>query len=284
MKLIAFQTAPLLDGFADAYRTASHAWLARLVPVARGTFTVLAGIEVALSGIIYGFRRHALDDVAARFVLKFGLLAVLLAVVTNVTAWLPPIIGGFAAAGRRPSGRPVRSIRRTSSTLASPSPGGCWRRSTLFGVLAHPATAVFAAISALIVIVAYVLVAAQLVLALVESYVVLTAGVVFLGFAACRATAGIADGFLTHVVRLGVRIFLLYLIVSLGSELSRGWIATISADQLLVPASPDRPGARRRDHFRAAGGPHSRRVVESHRQPAVLRPGAGAREPLMGGT
>jgi P-type conjugative transfer protein TrbL len=232
------QAGPLIDSLADAYRVASHAWLARLVPVARSTFVVLAGIEVALSGIIYGLRRHALDDIAARFILRFALLAFLLAVVTNMSLWLPPVIGGFAAAGEAAIGASGTVNPSDVIDIGVAIAGRLLAALDTVGVLAHPATAVFAAVSALIVVVAYVLVAAQLVLALVESYVVLTAGVVFLGFAACRATAGIAEGFLTHVVRLGVRIFLLYLIVSLGSELSRGWIATITADQLFAPASP----------------------------------------------
>jgi type IV secretion system protein TrbL len=236
--VLLIQTATVVDSFADAYRTASQAWLARLVPVARGTFTVLAGIEVALSGAIYGLRRQALDDVAARFVLKFALLAGLLGVITNSTLWLQPIVDGFAAAGEHAIGANGTVNPSDVIDIGVAIAGRLLTALDAVGVLTHPATAMFAAISALIVVIAYVLVAAQLVLALVESYVVLTAGVVFLGFAACRATAGIAEGFLTHVVRLGVRIFLLYLIVSLGSELSRGWVDTITPDQLFAPASP----------------------------------------------
>jgi P-type conjugative transfer protein TrbL len=232
------QSAAVLDSLTVAYRTASHAWLARLVPVARGTFTVLAGIEVAISGLIYGMRRQAMDDVAARCVLKFALLAFLLAVVTNMSAWLPPLIGGFAAAGEAAVGATGTVNPSDIVDIGVALAGRLLGALDTVGVLTHPTMALFAAASALIVVVAYVLVAAQLVLALVESYVVLTAGVVFLGFAASRATAGIAEAFLTHVVRLGVRIFLLYLIVSLGTELSRGWIATITADQLFEPASP----------------------------------------------
>jgi type IV secretion system protein TrbL len=230
------QTA--IDGLSDAYRVASHAWLARLTPVARSTFVVLAGIEVAVSGAIYGLRRQRLDDVAGRFVLKFALLAFLLGVVTNSAVWLPPIIAGFAAAGETAIGAQGTVNPSDVVDIGVAIAGKLLGALDTVGVLAHPATAVFAAISALIVVIAYVLVAAQLVLALVESYVVLTAGVVFLGFAASRATAGIADGFLTHVVRLGVRIFLLYLIVSLGSEVSRGWVDAITAEQLFGAGSP----------------------------------------------
>jgi len=74
------QVGPPLDAITDAYRSASGAWLSRLMPIARRTFITLAGIEIALSGLLYGLRRHALDDIAARFVLKFALLAALLAV------------------------------------------------------------------------------------------------------------------------------------------------------------------------------------------------------------
>jgi P-type conjugative transfer protein TrbL len=230
------QTA--IDGLSDAYRTASHAWLARLVPVAERTFTVLAGVEIALSGAIYGLRRHALDDIAARFILKFALLAGMLGVISNSAMWLQPLLVGFAAAGETAIGANGTVNPSDVIDIGVAMAGRLLTALDAVGVLAHPATAVFAAVSALIVVIAYVLVAAQLVLALVESYVVLAAGVVFLGFAACRATAGIADGFLTHVVRLGVRIFLLYLIVSLGGELSRGWVEAISTEQLFGAGSP----------------------------------------------
>jgi hypothetical protein len=43
---------------------------------------------------------------------------------------------------------------------------------------------------------------------------------------------------LSYAVHVGVKIFLLYLMVSVGSELSRGWVDLIRADQLFGPGSP----------------------------------------------
>ncbi len=232
------QAGPPLDAITDAYRSASGAWLARLMPIARRTFITLAGIEIALSGLLYGLRRHALDDIAARFVLKFALLAALLAVVTDSATWLPPIVRGFAGAGERATGATGTVDPSDVLDVGVALAGRLLTALDAVGVLRHPALALFAAVSAVIILLAYVVVAAQLVVALVESYVVLAGGVIFLGFAAWRATAGIADGYLTHVIRLGVRIFLLYLIVSLGSEVSRGWVATIQADALFAAGSP----------------------------------------------
>ena len=57
----AVQSTPLIDSLADAYRIASRAWLARLVPIARETFTVLAGIEIGLSGLVTGGDRVLLN-------------------------------------------------------------------------------------------------------------------------------------------------------------------------------------------------------------------------------
>src|SRR5215469_4030339 len=98
----------ILDGIGSAYASASHVWLARLVPVAQRTFAVLAGVEVAISALVYGLRRGALDDVAARFVLKFMLLAVMLSLITSFAFWMPPFVSGFAAAASARSGRRAR--------------------------------------------------------------------------------------------------------------------------------------------------------------------------------
>lgn len=94
----------ILNGIAGSYKLASQGWLANLTPIAQRLFVVLAGIEFAISGLIYGLRRDALDEVAAKFVLKFALTAGLLTLVTSYAFWLPPIIGGFATAGERAIG------------------------------------------------------------------------------------------------------------------------------------------------------------------------------------
>ena len=106
MQLPTDPSGSILGGIGSAYASASHVWLARLVPVAQRTFAVLAGIEVAISALVYGLRRGALDDVAARFVLKFMVLAVLLSLITSFAFWMPPFVSGFAAAGERAIGAP----------------------------------------------------------------------------------------------------------------------------------------------------------------------------------
>src|SRR2546427_13245379 len=204
---------PVLDGIASQYRDASRLWRPRLLPIAQQLFMVLASLEFAVSGAIWALRRDSLDDIAAKFLLKFALVAFLLALITSFTYWIPPIVNGFAAAGERAIG---------SSVTVSPSGIIDIGRQTAFTVLntldlgamlKNPAMAVFPALAALIIALAYVVIAAQLVLVLIESYIVLGGGVLFLGFAAFRGTAAFADNLIAYTFGVGVEVFLLYLIV-----------------------------------------------------------------------
>ena len=229
---------PVLDGIASQYRDASRLWRPRLIPVAQRLFMLLAGIEFAVSGAIWALRRDSLDDIAAKFLLKFTLVAFLLALITSFTYWIPPIVNGFAAAGERAIG---------SGTTVSPSGIIDIGRETSLSVLRtldlgvmlkNPAMAIFGALAALIIALAYVAIAAQLVLVLVESYVVLGGGVLFLGFAAFRGTAAFAENLIAYTFGVGIKIFLLYLIVGLGSQIARGWIPLIQSSTFFGPASP----------------------------------------------
>src|SRR6266480_3390416 len=206
---------PVLDGIANQYRDASRLWRPRLIPVAQRLFMLLAGIEFAVSGAIWALRRDSLDDIAAKFLLKFTLVAFLLAFITSFTTWIPPIVNGFAAAGERAIG---------SSVTVSPSGIIDIGRQT--------------ALTALLIAIAYIVIAAELVLALIESYLVLGGGVLFLGFAAFRGTAAFADNLIAYTFGVGVKVFLLYLIVGLGAQIAKSWIPLIQASTFFGPTSP----------------------------------------------
>lgn len=229
---------PVLDGIANQYRDASRLWRPRLIPIAQQLFMLLASIEFAVSGLVWALRHDRLDDIAAKFLLKFTLTAFLLALITGFTFWIPPIVNGFAAAGERaigssgtvsPSGI-IDIGRETSLSILSALDVGV--------MLSNPAMAIYGAIAAFVVALAYTAIAAQLVLVLVESYVVLGGGVLFLGFAAFRGTAGFAENLISYTFGIGIKIFLLYLIVGLGSQMARSWIPLIQSSSFFGPASP----------------------------------------------
>jgi type IV secretion system protein TrbL len=105
-------------------------------------------------------------------------------------------------------------------------------------MLKDPAMAVYGALAAFVVALAYTAIAAQLVLVLVESYIVLGSGVLFLGFAAFRGTAAFAENLIAYTFGVGIKVFLLYLIVRLGSQIAQGWIPLIRSSDFFGPVSP----------------------------------------------
>jgi type IV secretion system protein TrbL len=222
--------APAMGAIADAYAAASQSWLARLLPIAQRTFVVLAGIEVALSGAIYGLRRGNLDDLSAGLVMKVGILMFLFMLITAFPVWIPMIVQGFAAAGEQAIGATGVVNPSDVMDVGVNIAGQLLAALDGLGLLQHPATLLLAVVGAVIVLLAYMAIAVQLIMMWVESYIVLTGGAIMLGFAALRMTAGYTEGYLNYVVTVGIRIFLLYLVVAVGYAQSQQWVALLQAD------------------------------------------------------
>jgi type IV secretion system protein TrbL len=230
--------APVLDGIRQTYQVAARGWLPRLVPIAQQLFIVLAGLEFAISGAVWAIRRESLDDVAGKFLLKFTLVAFLLGLITSFQYWIPPLVDGFAVAGERAIGQSttvnpsdVIDIGRENAMLVMKS-------LHVSVILQDPAMAVYGALSAFVIALSFMAVAAQLTLVIIESYIVLGAGVLFLGFASFRGTASFAENLVAYALHIGVKIFLLYLIVGIGTELARSWPALIQSSDFFGPLSP----------------------------------------------
>ena len=232
------QEAPVLDGIRQTYQAAARGWLPRLVPVAQRLFVLLAGIEFTLSGAVWALRRESLDEVAGKFLLKFTLIAFLLALITSFQYWISPLVNGFAAAGERAIGQSttvnpsdVIDIGRENAMLIMSS-------LHVSVILQDPAMAIYGALSAFLLALAFMAVAAQLTLVIIESYIVLGPGVLFLGFAAFRGTASFAENLIAYALHVGVKIFFLYLIVGIGTDLARSWPALIQSSDFFGPVSP----------------------------------------------
>lgn len=217
----------VLDNTQDAYRTTTRAWLGPISLIARRLFAALAVIEVTISAALWTLRRGSLDEMAARFLLKFILLSFVLMLITGAGYWTPVLVNSFATAGQATGIVPVPAgpseIVDIGTTIA-------FYNIDTRGLGLSPAdflTASFALVSRLVVIGAFLFVAAQVVLAWVESYVALAGGVIFLGFGAFRGTAQYAENYLNYLVFLGIRLFLLYLLLGVGIAILQGNLASL---------------------------------------------------------
>ena len=214
----------VLDGLVGDYQTAAASWLERIVPLAERTFALLATLELAVSGLWWALGRNGLDAALASLLRKFVLLSFLFSLIHLFPLWVPTITRGFEVAGQAASG----------STAVNPSQVldlGIAIASNLLlsfgavGFLTDPTGNLVASATALLVVLAYTGIAAQICMTLVETYIVLTGGALFLGFAGFRGTVPFAEGYLLYAFQTGIRIYLLYLLVGVGTALSRQWAA-----------------------------------------------------------
>ncbi|MGB6518900.1 MAG: type IV secretion system protein, partial [Candidatus Cybelea sp.] len=78
-------------------------------------------------------------------------------------------------------------------------------------------------ICALGVVLAFAIIAGQLLITLVESYIVIGAGVFMLGFTGSRWTLVFGEKYVGYAVSIGIKLFMLELIVGLGFALGQQW-------------------------------------------------------------
>jgi type IV secretion system protein TrbL len=223
--------AGVLDGFVSSYQTASSSWLTALLPIAQATFGLLATLEVATAAILWLQSRKRADEMLHGFIRKILVLGLFYAFLTQFPLWVPRIVQGFQAAGQ------------TASQAASLSPGTLLQAGIdlavklamagdSLGLAIFGPFQILTPIAMLIVLVAFVCIAAQLVMVLVESYIVVTGGVLFLGFAAFRGSAPLADRYIAYAVSVGVRLFLLYLMTGVGLTQVSAWTMELNQSGL----------------------------------------------------
>jgi type IV secretion system protein TrbL len=90
--------------------------------------------------------------------------------------------------------------------------------------------------AALLSFLAFLGLSIQFVVATVESYLVIGAGFLFLGFGGSRWTAPYVERYIAYAVSVGVKIMVIYLLIGAGFILSAGWVT--AAQNIALSTQP----------------------------------------------
>ena len=104
----------------------------------------------------------------------------------------------------------------------------------------QPAASIVMVLFALVLIVCFAIIAALLIVALVESYIVVSAGVLFMGFGGSKWTKDFALKILVYAVSVGAKLFVMQLLIGLGQQVFNALASnfeTRSVDILVVIGS-----------------------------------------------
>jgi P-type conjugative transfer protein TrbL len=223
----------ILSDIVAQYESASQVWIEQSAGITRTLFWTLVALELAVTLVtgLLGFigGSAGVGKLSRALLQKIALIGLFWAFITSFPLWIPKIILSFdqagatlsATTGLQPSTILDRGVLLAAILLYEMQQLGLWSS------LAAIPSAILVYLSSLGVVVCFALIAARLVESLVKSYLVMAGAVFFLGFAPFRLTAPLAENYLITCVRIGVQIFVQYLLVAVGEAITGEWIVSV---------------------------------------------------------
>jgi type IV secretion system protein TrbL len=226
----------ILTGLASQFSTTTGSWTTTALGYAQDLFFALVAIEIAWSAITYVLQKDSLPDFLAALLLKIisvGFFYILLQPQYG-PVWIADVIASFTQAGSAIGGQSQfgpsdpSSVFNCGTDIAnamlqslSGNPVGI----NLGNILPAVEATLAALVCALGVVLAFAIIAGQLLITLIESYIVVGAGVFMLGFTGSRWTLVFGEKYVGYAFSVGIKLFMLELIVGLGSGLGQQWAA-----------------------------------------------------------
>jgi type IV secretion system protein TrbL len=219
----------------NQYRAQRTIWFAAVWPFANTLFGLLATIEFAWSAAVMLLDKSDLQSWTSALVRKLMWIGAFYALLIYGRYWIPAITDSFELIGQTASGTGAmapsdvftRGIDIAGALMATSSTAAFF--TNLGTSLAMIATGIITAVS-------FIAITVQFVVAMVESYIIVAAGFIFVGFGGSRWTAPYVERYIGLGVATGVKIMLLYLLIGTGMNLSVDWMT--EAQNIASNASP----------------------------------------------
>ena len=236
----------------QAYQSLEGSFASKALPIAESVFGALAAIEFAWTWVLWILEKGGGDGESViptllKKIMTIGFMYFLLLNAFSGLDLIPNLIGGFEYIGAQLTGVGSTAINSTTANQAYNmlTPGGIF--DTAGVIIADYVNGVETVISNLhfyqigtafqdvlsmvgfvgITLLVFAMLAISLSLALIESYIVLGAGVLFLAFGASRWTMPFAEKYISYAVGVGVKLFAFYLVLGIGAQLAHAWESDI---------------------------------------------------------
>lgn len=222
-----------VDSILTEYQNASSGWSNALTKHATSLFWLLAFIEFAWAMISLAFKANDMGDWASTIINQIMFVGFFYWLLTNSTSIALSIINSFKKAGAEAAG--VKGIAPTDVFQI-----GIELVKKLLNAISvwSPADSLGILIASIVIMACFALIAAFSILALVESFIIVYAGILFMGFGGSRWTKEYAIRTLQYAVSVGAKLYVLILLLGIGSKIMGKWVAqldtTSNVDIVLV--------------------------------------------------
>ena len=238
-------TNGVLDSVQQTIQTASAGWMAKSLGYANSLFFGLAGLEFVWSAIQITLKKNDLPDIIVGTLFKVMSLAFFAMLLTEAPIWIPDIINSFTQAGTAvsgggtpltPSGVIDQGINLSSVLITQGMQVNTAQNSGITTIVTSGGTslgsyllaAIVIGLTGIMIILAFAVIALQLFVTLVESYLVIGGGAIMLGFLGSRWTSNFGEKYFGYAVSVGIKLFTLYLIIGFGSTLVNDMLAQLT--------------------------------------------------------
>lgn len=213
-------------GLLDLVKNSASQWDGKLKGYAERLFWMLALIQFIWTFMPLVFKQADLGEIVGellRFIMVIGFFWALLQFASE---WAEAVVNSFRQAGASAAGLGDTAIRPgdifgTAIELAN----------TIGDVETwNPLTAFMVALAGVLVLLCFAFIAAFMGLTIIESYVVINASVLFMGFGASQWTREYAMAIVRYAVSVGAKLFILTLIVGLITDSAKQWQAAYNHD------------------------------------------------------
>ncbi len=246
--------AGMMDTLVSQVQSASGVWMTTSLSYATQLFFGLAALEFAWSAIQLTLKKSELSDIMVGTLFKVMSLSFFAMVLIKAPEWIPAIINSFKAAGAGVGGTSVLSpsavfdqgLQVAASLMqfsndAAPSTG-----SMIINTLTNSGqglgkfmlSAIIVGVASVFIILGYGLIAVQLLITLVESYLIIGGGALMLGFSGSRWTHNLSEKYFGYAISIGVKLFTIYLIIGFGDSFTQALKDTIAAAYAAHPEGP----------------------------------------------
>jgi len=224
----------ILDEVGQTYRDASGGWGTVLVPIAKSLFMKLALIELLWSAIWWVIERDDPNQVIVAVLRKIMPLMFFWAILLNFDTWIPTVIDSFSQAGQQAGNLPALTPSGVLDRGLEVATKICNVANEIGLFSGNASKFILAGLAALGILLCFGVIAGQMLVTLIESYIVVSGGVLFLGFAGSRWTTTFSEKYISYAVGVGVKLFVTYLIIGAGQHLSDTWAAKITEEMVVA--------------------------------------------------
>lgn len=207
---------PTVSRIVEVFRDNASQWESSLRQAALGLFWGLAGIEFSWTAIKLALKNADLSEFLAELVNRVLYIGFFLTLLLHSSEWASAIVQSFRmAADSAGAGHGISPANILEIALNI-----CTKLLADTNLFLNPADAIISCLCAISIVLCFGLMAGNMIEALLESYIVISAGVIMMGFGGSSWTSEYAKKILVYAVSVGAKLFLIQLIMGLAERIA----------------------------------------------------------------